>query len=192
MCCQTRRADQVFARISQGATSPMVPTSFPDPTVQFSPWQIYGHTMAYVAQGSASGWLFPASRLLEEGIHPLDDVVPVWAGDHNEVINKVKSGEAHAGATTPIDTTKKAKHPTTTYTSWPKVACPHDAYVLGKVCQSPLALPSVWHWSKCPTNKMWADRHYSPYILSMDLSRSTIRISIPSGSLNQGCKMSSG
>ena len=90
-----------------------------------------GHTMAYVARGSASGWLFPASRLLEEGIHPLDDVVPVWAGDHNEVINKVKSGEAQAGATYADRYHEESQTPNHELHIVAKGGLvPHDAYVL--------------------------------------------------------------
>ena len=90
-----------------------------------------GHTMAYVALGSASGWLFPASRMLEEGIHPIDDVIPIWAGDHNEVIQKVKSGEAQAGATYADRYHEESQTPSHDLHIVAKGGLvPHDAYVL--------------------------------------------------------------
>ena len=55
--------------------------------------------MAFVDERSASGWLFPAARLLDEGIHPLDDITPQFYGNHDRVVEAVSTGEADAGAT---------------------------------------------------------------------------------------------
>ena len=54
---------------------------------------------AYVDPRSSSGWLFPASRLLDAGIHPVDDVEGMFYGSHSAVIEAVVRGEAVVGAT---------------------------------------------------------------------------------------------
>lgn len=53
----------------------------------------------FVDQRSSSGWLFPASRLLDEGINPLTDIKGRFYGNHARVIAAIASGEVDAGAT---------------------------------------------------------------------------------------------
>ena len=60
---------------------------------------VRGLKFAYVDPRSSSGWLFPASRLLDAGIHPVDDVDGMFYGSHAAVIQAVVSGRADVGAT---------------------------------------------------------------------------------------------
>lgn len=57
-----------------------------------------GQTLGFVDPLSTSGWLFPAERLLEAGLHPLRDVRPTFVGAHDDVIDAVIAGELAAGA----------------------------------------------------------------------------------------------
>jgi phosphate/phosphite/phosphonate ABC transporter binding protein len=61
--------------------------------------QVRGQSFAYVDPRSSSGWLFAASRLVDEGIHPVDDVQGMFYGSHAAVIKAVISGQAEVGAT---------------------------------------------------------------------------------------------
>jgi phosphate/phosphite/phosphonate ABC transporter binding protein len=60
---------------------------------------VAGHRFAFVDPRSSSGWLFPASRLLDSGMHPVDDVSGVFYGSHAAVIKAVVQGKAEVGAT---------------------------------------------------------------------------------------------
>jgi len=57
-----------------------------------------GRTFAYVDPHSTSGWLFPAARMLHDGVHPLEDVEPLFLGTHDRVFDAVASGRVDAGA----------------------------------------------------------------------------------------------
>lgn len=64
--------------------------------------QLVGHSVAFVDQTSASGWLFPVARLSETSVDPfrsLSDVL--FLGNHRAVIEAVIDGRASAGATYP-------------------------------------------------------------------------------------------
>lgn len=58
-----------------------------------------GKPFAFVSSRSTSGWLYPASRLLDEGIDPTKDVKGAFYGNHGRVIAAIASGEVLAGAT---------------------------------------------------------------------------------------------
>lgn len=58
-----------------------------------------GRRFGFVDQRSSSGWLFPASRMLDEGINPLTDLNGHFYGNHARVIAAIASGEVDAGAT---------------------------------------------------------------------------------------------
>jgi len=58
-----------------------------------------GKSFGFVDERSSSGWLFPASRMLDEGINPLNDVKGRFYGNHERVIRAIVSGEVAAGAT---------------------------------------------------------------------------------------------
>lgn len=57
-----------------------------------------GRNFGFVDPLSTSGWLFPAERLLEAGVHPLRDLDPVFVGAHDDVIDAVIAGDLVAGA----------------------------------------------------------------------------------------------
>ncbi len=58
-----------------------------------------GKRFGFVDERSSSGWLFPASRMLDEGINPLTDLSGRFYGKHERVIRAIVSGEVDAGAT---------------------------------------------------------------------------------------------
>ena len=61
--------------------------------------QLKGRSFAYVDRRSTSGWLFPAARMLQEGVHPSEDVDAHFLGSHTEVFEAVLAGDYDAGAT---------------------------------------------------------------------------------------------
>lgn len=58
-----------------------------------------GERFAFVDKRSTSGWLFPATRMLEEGIHPERDLEEVFLQTHDNVYDAVAEGRVVAGAT---------------------------------------------------------------------------------------------
>ena len=61
--------------------------------------ELRGQPFAFVGSRSTSGWLYPASRLLDEGIDPTKDLEGRFYGSHSRVIEAIASGEVAAGAT---------------------------------------------------------------------------------------------
>lgn len=90
-----------------------------------------GTRFAFVDQRSASGWLFPAARLLDAGIHPRDDLEPTFMGNHEKVVRAVLSGEADAGATySDVLLDQQRTGSTELHIVAKGALVPHDAYVL--------------------------------------------------------------
>jgi phosphate/phosphite/phosphonate ABC transporter binding protein len=58
-----------------------------------------GKKFGFVDERSSSGWLFPASRMLDEGLNPLTDLSGQFYGSHERVIRAIVSGKIDAGAT---------------------------------------------------------------------------------------------
>jgi phosphonate transport system substrate-binding protein len=58
-----------------------------------------GEVFGFVDQRSSSGWLFPISRMLDDGINPLQDIKGHFYGSHERVIEAIVNGEVSAGAT---------------------------------------------------------------------------------------------
>jgi phosphate/phosphite/phosphonate ABC transporter binding protein len=58
-----------------------------------------GKPFGFVNSRSTSGWLYPASRMMDEGMDPTRDVQGYFFGDHASVIRAVVSGQVAAGAT---------------------------------------------------------------------------------------------
>ena len=58
-----------------------------------------GKRFGFVDKRSSSGWLFPASRMLDEGLNPLTEIDGRFYGNHARVIAAIASGEVDAGAT---------------------------------------------------------------------------------------------
>ena len=56
-----------------------------------------GATVAFVSQGSASGYLVPSLQLLQAGFDPLEDVEPIYAGGHDNAVRAVYDGDADIG-----------------------------------------------------------------------------------------------
>jgi len=60
---------------------------------------VRGKPFGFVNSRSTSGWLYPASRMMDEGLDPTRDVKGLFFGDHAGVIKAVVSGLVAAGAT---------------------------------------------------------------------------------------------
>ncbi len=60
---------------------------------------LVGRTFGFVDRSSASGWLVPAARLLDVGVHPLLGVRATFLGAHERVFEALVDGRIDAGAT---------------------------------------------------------------------------------------------
>ncbi len=94
---------------------------------------VKGRPFGYVDKRSTSGWLFPAARMLSEGIDPLDDVQASFLGSHGAVFDAVATGQVDAGAIYDHAlTTQRLSHPqghlVRVVAKAPRI--PFDAYVL--------------------------------------------------------------
>ena len=58
---------------------------------------VAGETVAFVDQGSTSGYAVPALQLLEAGVDPLEDIDPIFAGGHDQSVLAVYNGDASVG-----------------------------------------------------------------------------------------------
>jgi phosphonate transport system substrate-binding protein len=58
-----------------------------------------GRTFGFVDRSSASGWLVPAARMLDDGLHPLKDLRSTFLGGHDRVFDALVDGQIDAGAT---------------------------------------------------------------------------------------------
>lgn len=56
-----------------------------------------GTTVSFVEQTSASGYIFPATVFLSQGIDPESDIEPVFAGSHDNSVVTVCNGDAEVG-----------------------------------------------------------------------------------------------
>lgn len=61
--------------------------------------ELKGESFAFVDKRSTSGWLFPATRMLAEGIHPERDLEEVFLHTHDNVYDAVVEGRVVGGAT---------------------------------------------------------------------------------------------
>jgi phosphonate transport system substrate-binding protein len=90
-----------------------------------------GKRMAFVDERSASGWLFPAARFLDEAIHPVQDLEHHFYGNHENVVNAVIQGDADAGATySDVLLDRQRNRQTELHIVAKGALVPHDAYVL--------------------------------------------------------------
>ena len=58
---------------------------------------VAGQTVAFVDQGSASGYLVPSLQLLNAGVDPESDIDPLFAGGHDAAVQAVYDGDATVG-----------------------------------------------------------------------------------------------
>jgi phosphonate transport system substrate-binding protein len=56
-----------------------------------------GTTMSFVEQTSASGYIFPATVMIAQGIDPENDVEPIFPGSHDGSVIAVCEGDAEVG-----------------------------------------------------------------------------------------------
>jgi len=59
--------------------------------------KIEGQTVAFVDQGSTSGYLVPALQLLNAGVDPSTGITPRFAGGHDAAVQAVYDGDAVVG-----------------------------------------------------------------------------------------------
>ncbi|MDX2380044.1 MAG: phosphate/phosphite/phosphonate ABC transporter substrate-binding protein, partial [Acidimicrobiia bacterium] len=59
--------------------------------------KLEGQTVAFVDQGSTSGYAIPALQLSEAGIDPIDGVDALFAGGHDTAVQAVYDGDATVG-----------------------------------------------------------------------------------------------
>ena len=89
----------IATHIADGTESYGAYILVPDDSPVRSLTDLSGKRFGFVDQRSSSGWLFPASRLLDEGINPIADIEGRFYGNHERVIKAIVSGEVDAGAT---------------------------------------------------------------------------------------------
>lgn len=58
---------------------------------------VEGQTIAFVDQGSTSGYLVPALQLLNAGVDPQTGITPLFAGGHDSAVQAVYDGDAAVG-----------------------------------------------------------------------------------------------
>ncbi|MCB0965630.1 MAG: phosphate/phosphite/phosphonate ABC transporter substrate-binding protein [Ilumatobacter sp.] len=58
---------------------------------------VAGKTIAFVDQGSTSGYLIPSLGLLEAGVDPIEDIETLFAGGHDLSVQAVYDGDAAVG-----------------------------------------------------------------------------------------------
>jgi phosphonate transport system substrate-binding protein len=58
---------------------------------------VAGNTVAFVDQGSTSGYLIPSLGLLEAGVDPVEDIETLFAGGHDLSVQAVYDGDAQVG-----------------------------------------------------------------------------------------------
>ena len=56
-----------------------------------------GTTVSFVEQASASGYIFPATIFIQQGIDPEADIDPIFAGGHDSSVIAVCEGDAEVG-----------------------------------------------------------------------------------------------
>ena len=56
-----------------------------------------GTTVSFVEQASASGYIFPATIFIQQGIDPATDIDPIFAGSHDASVIAVCEGDAEVG-----------------------------------------------------------------------------------------------
>jgi len=59
--------------------------------------KVEGKTVAFVDQGSTSGYAIPALQLTEAGVDPIDSITPLFAGAHDTAVQAVYDGDADVG-----------------------------------------------------------------------------------------------
>ena len=58
---------------------------------------VAGKTVAFVDQGSTSGYLIPSLGLLNAGVDPVTDISALFAGGHDSAVQAVYDGDAEVG-----------------------------------------------------------------------------------------------
>jgi len=58
---------------------------------------VAGEEVAFVAESSTSGYIFPALQLTDAGVDPQNDITPIFAGSHDAAVTAVYNGDAKYG-----------------------------------------------------------------------------------------------
>jgi phosphonate transport system substrate-binding protein len=59
--------------------------------------KVRGKRVAFTSESSTSGYLFPALQLIEAGIDPVTDIIPIFSGGHDASVVAVYNGDADVG-----------------------------------------------------------------------------------------------
>ena len=59
--------------------------------------KVAGKTVAFTQESSTSGYLFPSLQLMQAGIDPRSDIVPIFTGGHDGAVAAVYAGDADIG-----------------------------------------------------------------------------------------------
>ena len=59
--------------------------------------KIRGKRVAFTDESSTSGYLYPAVQLMQAGIDPITDIIPIFSGGHDASVAAVYSGDADIG-----------------------------------------------------------------------------------------------
>ena len=59
--------------------------------------KVKGKRVAFTSESSTSGYLFPALQLIQAGIDPVNDIIPIFTGGHDAAVVAVYNGDADIG-----------------------------------------------------------------------------------------------
>jgi len=59
--------------------------------------KVRGKRVAFTSESSTSGYIYPAVQLLQAGISPSTDIVPIFSGGHDASVAAVYNGDADIG-----------------------------------------------------------------------------------------------
>ncbi len=124
---------EVFAsHVSDGSPSYACYVIVRDDDPAHSLADLKGRTFGFVDRSSASGWLVPAARMLEEGLHPTEDLRATFLGGHDLVFDALVDGQVDAGAIYAgalIESRLRRPDATMVRVLAKGIRMPHDAYV---------------------------------------------------------------
>jgi phosphonate transport system substrate-binding protein len=59
--------------------------------------KVKGKRVAFTSESSTSGYLFPSLQLIQAGIDPVTDIIPIFTGGHDRAVTAVYNGDADIG-----------------------------------------------------------------------------------------------
>jgi phosphonate transport system substrate-binding protein len=59
--------------------------------------KVKGKRVAFTSESSTSGYIFPTLQLIQAGIDPVMDIIPIFTGGHDRAVAAVYNGDADIG-----------------------------------------------------------------------------------------------